>query len=185
MAAVAALPLVAKLALAASAAGTIMSTASQLAAARDAKNIAEYNAENTRRIAEYNAGIAEEAAGQEEAASQMRAAEVRRQFRLKQSRVLALAAASGGGAMDMDVMNAIAGFEEEGDLAARTELYSGSEAARRMRAEGAAGIWKGESEARGVMYEGLSRESALKRKAVGTIMSGASSLASKYGAYTT
>ena len=41
--------------------------------------------------------------------------------------MLALAASSGGGTMDMDVMNAIAGFEEEGDLAARTELYSGTE----------------------------------------------------------
>ena len=163
--------------------GTVMSTIGQMAAAKDAKNIANLNAENTRRVAEYNAGISEQAAGQEIAASQLRAEEASRQSRLKQSRVLALAAASGGGAMDMDVMNAIAGFEEEGDLAARTELYQGSEKARTLRMKGEAGIWQGESQARATQYEGLSKASALKYRAVGTLMGGASSLASKYGAY--
>ena len=165
------------------AAGTVMSTASQMSAAEDAKNIANLNAANTRKIAEYNAGMSYQAAGQEEAASQLRANEVRRQYQLKTSRVLALAAASGGGAMDMDVMNAIAGFEEEGDLAGRIELYQGSENARRLRAEGDAGIWQGEAGAQKLMYEGLSRSRALKNKAVGTLMGGASSLAYKYGKY--
>ncbi len=165
------------------AAGSIMQSNAQKDAAQDAKNIATINATNTRKVAEYNAGINEQAAGQEEAASQLRADEVHRQSRLKQSRVLALAAASGGGAMDMDVMNAIAGFEEEGDLAARTELYQGSESARKLKAQGEAGIWQGEAGAQAIMYEGLSKESALKNKATGTLMGGASSLASKYGAY--
>jgi len=164
--------------------GTVMASQAQAQAAKDAKNLADYNANNQRLISEYNAGIAEDAAGQEEAASQLRANEAKRQFRLQQSRVLALAAASGGGVMDVDVMNAIAGFAEEGDLAARTELYTGSERAKNLRAEGGAGIWKGESNARGIMYEGLSKASALKNKATATIMGGASSLASKYGAYT-
>lgn len=184
MAAIAALSLGSKLALAATAVSTLMSAASQNKAATDAKNIANYNAGNQRLLSEYNAGLAEEAAGQEEAASQLRANEAKRQFRLRQSRVLALAAASGGGAMDVDVMNAIAGFEEEGDLAARTELYSGSDRASNLRAKGKAGIWEGETGARAITYEGLSKASALKNKAAATIMSGASSLAHKYGAYT-
>lgn len=171
------------IALVTTAAGTIMNTASQLSAAKDAKNIANLNAENTRKVAEYNAAKSRQAAGQEEAASQLRAKEAKRQADLKQSRVLALAAASGGGAMDMDVMNIIAGFEEEGDLAARTELYQGSESARRLRSDADAGIWQGETKARAIRYEGLSKSKAHKRNAVGTLMGGASSLASKYGAY--
>lgn len=174
----AALAVIAKIAMVA---GTVMSTAGQMKQAQDTKNIANVNAANTRNVAAYNAGLANQAAGQEEAASQIRANEVRRQSRLKQSRVLALAAASGGGAMDMDVMNAIAGFEEEGDLAARVELYQGSESARKYRAQGEAGVWQGEIAARNLKYEGLSKASALKNKAIGTIMGGASSLASKYG----
>jgi hypothetical protein len=164
-------------------AGTLMSAGSSIAAASDAKNIAAINAENTRKISEYNSKLAYQEAGQQEAASQVAAREAKRQSRLMQSRVLALASASGGGAMDMDVMNIIAGFEEEGDLAARTELYQGSESARKLRAQGDAGIWQGETEARAIEYEGLSKSSALKRQAVGTIMGGASSMAFKYGAY--
>jgi hypothetical protein len=96
---------------------------------------------------------------------------------------LALAAASGGGAMDMDVMNIIAGFEEEGDLDARTELYQGSESARNLRAKGKAGIWQGETEAGITKYEGSVKASQFRSSAASTLMSGASSLASKYGAY--
>ncbi len=171
------------LSMAASAAGTVMQYKEQQTAAKNAKNIANINAENTRKLAEYNAGINERAAGQAEAASQLRAKEVKRQSQLKQSRVLALAAASGGGAMDMDVMNAIAGFEEEGDLAAKTELYQGSESARMLRDQGKAGIWQGETEAQRIRYGGSVKSSALKNKSKATIMGGASSLASKYGAY--
>ena len=165
------------------AAGTVMSTASQISASNDAKNIANLNAENTRRVSEYNAVLAERGAGEEEAASQIMANEAKRQSRLKQSRVLALAAASGGGAMDMDVMNAIAGFEEEGDLAARTELYQGDESAANLRAKGKAGIWQGQVGAQKLRYEGLTKSRALKNKATGTLMGGASSLSNKYGAY--
>jgi len=179
----AAAPYIAAAGAAASVAGTIMTSNEQKKAAEAQKNITEYNAENQRKLLAYNAGLAYEAAGQEEAASQLRANEQLRQSRLQQSRVLALAAASGGGAIDMDVMNAIAGFEEEGDLAARTELYAGTDRAKNLRAKGDAGIWEGETGARGLMYEGLSAANAMKNKATATIMSGASSLASKYGAY--
>lgn len=183
MASLLALPLIAKVALGATAAGTIMNTVGNIQAAKDAKNIASVNAANTRKVAEYNAAINEQAAGQEEAASQMKAREAKRQSRLMQSRVLALAAASGGGAMDMDVLNTIAGFEEEGDLAARTELYQGSERARQLRMQGDAGIWQGETQSRKTIYEGNVASSQFKRRAVGTILGGASSLASKYGEY--
>ncbi|MCK5149103.1 hypothetical protein KAR48_20270 [bacterium] len=168
---------------AASVAGTVMSAKAQNQAAADAKNIANINATNAQKLAEYNASIDKQAAGQEEAASQLRAREIKRQSRLKQSRVLALAAASGGGAMDMDVLNTIAGFEEEGDLAASTELYQGSESSRKLQAQGKAGVWQGKTEAQRLRYEGSIKSSALKSQSKATVMGGASSLASKYGAY--
>ena len=147
--------------MAVTAAGTVMTSVGQMRAAKDAKNISE-----------YNAAIMSKAAGQEIAASQLKAQEAKRQSRLKQSRVLALAAASGGGTVDPDIMNAIAGFEEEGSLESRTLLYEGSEKARSLRARGGA-----------IKYEGLAESAALKNKAVGTIMGGVSSMATKYGAY--
>ena len=165
------------------AAGTIINTSEQLESAKNAQNIANLNAENTRRVAEYNAGLAEQAAGQEEAASQLRANEAKRQARLKQSRVLALVSASGGNAMDSDIMNIIAGFESEGDLEARTELYQGSVVASNLRSKGKAGIWQGQTESDIMRYRGATEASNLRRQAVGTILGGASSLASKYGAY--
>lgn len=168
----------------ASVAGTVMNTAGNLAAAEDTKNIANINTATSKNIAEYNAAINNQAAGQEEAAAQIRAKEAKRQARLQQSRVLALAAASGGGAMDTDVMNIIAGFEEEGDLAARTELYQGSENARRLKTEGESGIWQAGNNANVIRYKGLSESSAYKRRAFSTFMGGSSSLASKYGAFT-
>jgi len=169
--------------MAATGAGGVLSTVSQLAAAKNAKNISRLNAANLRKTAEYNAGIAEQAAGQEEAASQLRAQEAKRQGRLMQSRVLALAAASGGSTLDADVMNAIAGFEKEGDLAARTELYEGSEAARLLRTKGALGIYEAESAARNILYQGKAQARQHKVGAASTIMGSTSSMASKYGEY--
>jgi hypothetical protein len=183
MAGLAEMTLLSKIALGASAAGTVLSTTGQIVAAQNAKNIASVNAENTRRISVYNASINEQAAGQEEAVSQLKAKEELRQSRLKQSRVLALVGASGGGTLDQDVMNIIGGFAEEGDYNARSELYQGSERARNLRTQGQAGIWQGESSARSIQYEGASKASELRSKATGTLMAGASSLASKYGAY--
>ena len=57
----------------------------------------------------------EEKAGQERAISQRKAVNVRRQAKLAESRALALAAASGGGASDPTVMNIISGIAGEGE----------------------------------------------------------------------
>jgi len=163
-----------------SGATTLAGTYAQLEAAEDAKNISKINALNTQRVAKHNAIIANRAAGQKEAASQIAARESRRQGRLMESRVLALAAASGGGAMDNDVMNAIAGFAQEGDLSARTDLYEGSEEARTLRAQGEMGIYDANVAAANILYEGEVKASKYKSAALGTFLSGATSMATKY-----
>ena len=73
---------------------------------------------------------------------QRAAAEERRQAEIAQSRILALAAASGGGASDPTVVNLIARQAQEGAYRANLALYEGDEAARKMRLQ-AAGITTG------------------------------------------
>lgn len=169
--------------MATSAIGTIMKAREQNKAGDVAEDTANLNAQNALKIAQYNAAKHETAAGQEKAAAQKVAKETKRQFRLKQSRVLALAAASGGGAMDMDVVNAIAGFEIEGDLASQTALYQGDERARMLTEEGEAGIWDAKTKGNVIKYAGKAKSSAYKNKSIATIMEGASSLAHKYGEF--
>jgi hypothetical protein len=87
------------------------------------------------------AGLAADRAGQSEAqqlqyaaratreSSQRAAAEERRQARLAQSRGLAVAAASGGGASDVTVVNTLADVAKEGEYRALSALYEGNEKA--------------------------------------------------------
>lgn len=161
--------------------GTVMNAKQQRNAADQTEQIAALNAENTNRVAKYNAKLAEKSALSSEASSQIAAKEAKRQAELRQSRVLALVAASGGSAMDVDIMNIIAGFEEEGDLEARNILYEGTERARTTRAQGQAGVWEAKMSTGVTGYEAKTRASGLRSASVATIMGGASSLAQKYG----
>jgi hypothetical protein len=85
------------------------------------------------------------AAGQTRASSQRAAREERRQARRLQSRGLAVAAASGGGASDVSVVNTLAEVEAEGEYRALTALWEGEEQARGL--EAAAGARESEGSA--------------------------------------
>lgn len=139
-------------------ASTVMQSASQMQSARETEGITRYNILTTERTQKAR-----------EAQSIQEAKEIKRQANLQKSRVLAIAAASGGSALDPDVLNMIAGFETEGDLAARTALYEGKEDVAALKSKGKV-----------MAYEGSSRARSLRNESVGTIMSGASSFASKY-----
>ena len=183
MAAFAALPLLAQIGIGAAGLGTIMASASSLKQASDTRKIASANASNARKVAAYNNEMAQDSALAAEASSQMEAKEQLRQSRLKKARVLALAAASGGSALDQDVLDSIAGFEAEGDIASATSLYEGSDKARALRMQGEMGVWEGNSSANSILYEGASKASALRSQAAGTILSGTGSLYNKYNAW--
>lgn len=109
-------------------------------------------------------------AGQERATSQRQAMEERRQARLAQSRALAVAAASGGGADDPTVINRMAELEGEGEYRSLVALYQGEESARGMEADAEARR-KG---AKSVKTAGL-------LKAGGTILSAGSTLYDRFG----
>lgn len=74
-------------------------------------------------------------AGLKRASSQREAINEKRQARLAMSRGLAVAAASGGGADDPTVVNALAGIEGEGEYRALTALYNGDQEAIGMEAQ--------------------------------------------------
>lgn len=80
---------------------------------------------------EYVAAQQEQQAGQERAAAQRKAIEDRRQTRLAQSRLQALA---GGGGNDPTVVNLAADIAGEGELRALTSLYQGEERATGLEA---------------------------------------------------
>lgn len=116
-------------------------------------------------------------AGQAVAASQMSAAEQLRQGKLIQSRAQALAAASGGGAVDPTVVNIIGNNAGEIALRASIALYQGEEKARMLRMQAASegynaalSIEAGENKAQAYEIAGRS-----------AIFKGASSLFNKYG----
>lgn len=109
-------------------------------------------------------------AGMERASSQRQAIDERRQATLAESRGLALAAASGGGADDPTVVNAIAGIHGEGEYRALTAMYNGEERARSDEAQAAAK----RSGAKSVKTAGV-------LDAMGTILSAGTSLYDRYG----
>lgn len=108
-------------------------------------------------------------AGLERASAQRDAMEQQRQARLLESRALAVAAASGGGASDPTVVNTIANIAGEGEYRALTALYNGEEQALGLEAEATARI----KEAKNVKTAGFIN-------AASTLFSSASSFGDRY-----
>jgi len=110
------------------------------------------------------------ASGQERASSQRDAMEQRRQATLVNSRALALAAASGGGASDPTVVNMMANTAGEGEYRALTSLYNGDQQARSY-----------EAKAKGLRREGKNAKLQGIIQGVGTMLQGGSSMMERYG----
>jgi hypothetical protein len=138
--------------------GTVLSATGNIAAG----NAAARQGQASQNLANYQAAQLEQNAGQQIAAGQGDAEAVLRQSRLLQSRALAVAAASGGGALDPNVLKIIGGIAGEGQLAADTTRFNASETARGMRNQAAATRYSGaQAAAAGQIAERSSRTSAL------------------------
>ena len=109
-------------------------------------------------------------AGQERASSQRQAMDERRQGRLASSRALAIAAASGGGADDPTIVNAMADLEGESEHRALTALYEGNVAGDDL-----------ERQAKVRRREAKSVKTQSYFKAGATILGAGASLADRYG----
>lgn len=104
-----------------------------------------------------------------EAVAQRSALEERRKAGVMASRALALASASGGGALDPSVVNIIAGIDEYGEASAGTALYEGHTLSDRLKFQSEIYEHRGDQAVQAGRLKGLS-----------TVMSGASSLYDKY-----
>lgn len=127
-------------------------------------NQARQEGEQRKEAAEYQARQLEQNAGQAQAAAQRAAAERRREAQLAQSRALAVAAASGGGASDPTVVDIISDLNAEGTYRSMLELYEGDDRARLLRQQAASARYSGEVAAQ-----------AGRSNAVATIFKGATS----------
>jgi len=160
--------------------GTIM----QMSAASDqgdaAWEAAKMRADQERRQAELDAAMKEREAGEERATAQRAAEEARRAARLKASRAMAVAAASGASASDVDIINAIGSIEGEGAYNADVELFKGEDSARYKEWLAKTSRVQGENAARMTLYEGKAAKSAARSSAVGSLVSGASSMYNIY-----
>lgn len=139
-------------------------------------------------VAGFEAAQLNQNAGQTIAASQRDAADAARGARLAESRALALAAASGGGASSPTVMNIIADLAGEGAYRRSVALYGGEERARSMRMAAAGREWEGQLalEAGEAGYDtgmgvAKSQIDAGNIAAGGSIVKGGLSMFEKYG----
>jgi len=131
--------------------------------------------------AEFQALQLEINAKQQQAAGQRNAQEEFRKAELLQSRALAVAGASGGGASDPDILQITSRLAQEGQYAADTHIYNGNEAARAMRIGAAVSRYEGQqarkigkTRAGSLRRGGSARSSSLRKDAnavnAGTLM---------------
>ena len=139
--------------------GTLMSAFGSLSQGKSAQRSHEFTAAQLDR----NALAAE-------ATSQREAIEERRKAELMKSRARAVAAAGGGTASDVGVMDIMAKMEREGEYNALTALFEGSEQAAGLR-----------TGAMAERFTGAAKKKAGKIKAVSTLFSGAMKVAERYG----
>ena len=129
------------------------------------------------------AAAMEQGAGQERAAAQRAAIEQRRQGRFVGSRAQAIAAASGGGALDPSIVNLMGDLGSEADFRAATALYQGEDRARSLeygavlqRATGQGDIYAGEVARR----SGIAAQNRSYLTAAGTVASGVGKMYDRY-----
>lgn len=124
--------------------------------------------EAAKNAADFEAKQMERNASEARAVAQREAVEQRRRATLAQSRALAVASASGAGALDNTLVDLIGDIGAEGELNSRSALYSGESRASGM-----------ETSASARRFEGSQTQRAGQMKAFSTLLSSGSSLYGK------
>lgn len=128
-------------------------------------------------LAGFEAAQLEQQAGQEVAASQRVALDRKREGDLVASRVLALAAAGGGGVSDPTIVHLMGKIASEQQYRQSMALYEGEDKSRVLRLKAAARRYEGESAARAGELEAKATETS----SIAGMFSGGGSMLSKYG----
>ena len=109
-----------------------LGTFAQMGAAGRQSDVYSQLARNQEILADRRAQQLEQQAGQERAASQRAAAQERRRLRRAQSRLQAVAGASGAGALDPTVLDLEGDLAAEGEFRALSRLFEGESEARNL-----------------------------------------------------
>lgn len=130
---------------------------------------------------QFEADQLDMSAGQQVAAAQRAAEEERRNAAIISSRALAVAAASGGGATDPTIVKMLARISGEGQYRSMVQLYQGEEQARQLRMKAYATRYSGETARMDAQRAASASKKSGDQGVMNTLLSGASSLFSKYG----
>lgn len=130
--------------------------------------------------AEFSAEQMDEQAGVALAASQQAANEERRMSAVLQSRALAVAGASGAGVSDPTMLRIVGSIAEEGELAAQTRMYEGTEAARSLRIQAEVARYEGRMAREGLQIQSQAIRKAGEASRTASLISTAASVWDKY-----
>lgn len=156
---------------------TVAGSLTSAMGAYSAGSAAAANGARQQAAAQFTAAQLEQQAGQTEASGQRAGAEQTRQAMLLNSRALALAAASGGGATDPTVVTLLSRTAAEGAYRSAVAIYQSEEQARQLRLKAAATSYEGDL----ALASGQDKQKAYETAAFGSLLTGAASLYSKYG----
>ena len=134
--------------------------------------------------AQLEADVLDRQAIQTRAAAQRDMFDVQRAARLAESRAVALAAASGGGASAPTVLNIVGNIAKEGAYNAARAMYAGEEQARLMQIQAIEKRKLGQFDMTAGNLAGLAAEGrgkAAQLQSQATILANTSTLATKYG----
>lgn len=159
-------------------AAMVVGTALQYSSQRKAGKAEQQRAQREDVATEYEARQLEQQSGQAFAIAQRTALEEQRKTRILQSRALALAAASGGGASDPTVVKIMSDIGGEGAYRAQMALYEGKEQQRSLLKGAEARRLGGTM----VAQSALDRAKAYQTASTGTLFQGAGSLYQRYAA---
>lgn len=121
---------------------------------------------------EYKAKQEEQAAQESRAVAQRAALDKRHQADLMQSTLQARAAASGGGASDIGILDIAGRLAGRGEYEALFDMFKGENRARGLEDQAFGDRMTGEA----YLAEGEAKRSASRLSAIGTILGGASSI---------
>lgn len=176
-------------------AGTVLQASGEYKSGRAQQNTA--NTQGTmakaqgiaaEKLAILQARQLEQNAGQDIAAGTAAVDAERRKSELIASRAMAVAAASGAGALDPTVVKILQGIRGEGELAANTQMYNANERARGQTDQAAATRYEGKlsriaGDASNAAYRSMGKAAAGagRTKALTTVMSGLGKFAATWG----
>lgn len=153
-------------------------------AANKEAELQRQSGEQRKAAANFEANVLESNATQRIAIAQKEMFDAQRTTRIVESRVQALAAASGGGATSPTALNVMGNIAKEGAVNASRAMYSGEEAARAMRLQAFENRAQGEFAQTGGVLQAeaaMSRGRSIEYQSYASIASSVGGLYGKYG----